>query len=523
MGLKLSIEPVCELEQKPADRRFRIARPVYVDGRGPAEDGLVVDAETGTIADPDDLDPFSAPPPEIDLPPGSVVVPGFHDAHNHWFWSLFRDAVSLAGVTRPDEAVHRITSRVDRQAGGWILAVDRNTALLPSGALTIDDLDRVSRVRPVLVFDASYHGALVNSAAMSVLAPAFAKEPDLRGDCRNGLLTEDYVGCAMTRMTADPATLREAVRGLQAEFFRLGITSFDDMDLLGAGHQLREMLIALYETGDLTIPCRAWVQPRMVRDGVRPAAYADGRFEIAGVKDYADGSLGSWTAAMCTPYADDYGGDGLRMLPPERFARRLDLCRRAGFDRYAVHAIGDRGILDAVGALEEARKAGIADPHHLRIEHFEIPSEDALHRTRDLGISVCSQPAFLSDATTYAARLGPARAAEVCPHDAILRAGIPLAFGSDGMPHDPVAGLAAAVLREDGHAVTVRDALHAYTEGARRVSGGDAAPGGLRPGMAADFVVLDADIVKNPGALRGARVLQTWLGGEKVYDIHDHA
>jgi predicted amidohydrolase YtcJ len=126
--------------------------------------------------------------------------------------------------------------------------------------------------------------------------------------------------------------------------------------------------------------------------------------------------------------------------------------------------------------------------------------------------------------------LGPERAAWQYPFGSLLRAGATLAAGSDWSVSspDPLAGIHVAVNRmqpgaTDGRVflpeqrLDLATALAAYTAGSAHVNGTDDA-GTLRPGHLADLVVLDRDIFAAPAEeIHTARVLQTYVGGSRVY------
>ena len=137
-----------------------------------------------------------------------------------------------------------------------------------------------------------------------------------------------------------------------------------------------------------------------------------------------------------------------------------------------------------------------------------------------------------SDRLMAEARLGHARLAGAYAWRAIKDAGAPLAFGSDAPVEapDPLAGLAVAVSREDAvgqpsggwqaqQKVTIAEALAAYTAGAAFAGFAEGRFGRLAAGERADFLVLDADPLEaDARELREIRVLETWIGGQKVYD-----
>jgi predicted amidohydrolase YtcJ len=113
----------------------------------------------------------------------------------------------------------------------------------------------------------------------------------------------------------------------------------------------------------------------------------------------------------------------------------------------------------------------------------------------------------------------------------LLQAGIPLALGSD-LPvdtADPLRILHAAVTRRNDkepnrtawlpdQALTVAEALWAYTMGAAYAGGQEQHQGSLEPGKLADMVVLGEDpFTVPPDQLAGAPVVATLVGGHLAY------
>jgi predicted amidohydrolase YtcJ len=143
------------------------------------------------------------------------------------------------------------------------------------------------------------------------------------------------------------------------------------------------------------------------------------------------------------------------------------------------------------------------------------------------------QPYHLIDDGRWAEKLiGPERIKSAYVFKALIESGATLAFGSDWYvaPPTPLEGIYAAVTRRtlddknpDGwvpeQKITVDQALTAYTKNGAFTSFEEDIKGTLEPGKLADFVVIDADLTKiDPVKIRDAKVLQTWVGGKKVYD-----
>ena len=153
-----------------------------------------------------------------------------------------------------------------------------------------------------------------------------------------------------------------------------------------------------------------------------------------------------------------------------------------------------------------------------------------LPRFSALGVVASMQPTHAtSDMSWVGSRLGPERMRGAYAWRTLLRSGAVLAFGSDAPvePPDPWLGIHAAVTRQDASGrpaagfypeerLGVEEALAAFTTATHRALG---RPGGsIRPGLAADLVVVGADpMAVPPASLRTMRVLRTVVGGREVW------
>jgi len=121
--------------------------------------------------------------------------------------------------------------------------------------------------------------------------------------------------------------------------------------------------------------------------------------------------------------------------------------------------------------------------------------------------------------------------ARAYPVRAMLDAGVTVALSSDAPvveDDSPLRGMQAALLRRDAdgeaiapaEAITIDEALDAYTRGGAVASGDDGDRGCLQPGMLADLAVVSGDLRTTPAeALASLRVTQTWVGGQEVYRL----
>jgi predicted amidohydrolase YtcJ len=167
-----------------------------------------------------------------------------------------------------------------------------------------------------------------------------------------------------------------------------------------------------------------------IADLKRMARTGDPWVEIIGVKLYADGWLGPRTCALCQPFTDEPGNDGVLFMDADTLASRADPYAEAGWT-IATHAIGDRGIETVLDAYDKVfgRDCAEAAP---RIEHAQVLSDDLIRRMRDMGVVACIQPGFaVSDADSARRGLGGDRWELAYRWDLLLDAGVRVIAGSD--------------------------------------------------------------------------------------------
>jgi predicted amidohydrolase YtcJ len=275
------------------------------------------------------------------------------------------------------------------------------------------------------------------------------------------------------------------------------------------------------------------------------------------LKGFMDGSLGSRTAALNSPYADDPGNSGIPRYQQQKLNEMAIERAKAGF-QMGFHAIGDRAVsmaLDAFAAAEQGTAAQTTQlpprnqqtnrPFHsemrravhfpfrdlrYRIEHSQVVDPGDFARYKKLGVIASMQPNhLLTDMSWAEQRLGPERAKGSYAWKSFLDAGVPLAFGTDYPvePITPFRGVYAAVTRmnEAGtmtyhpdQKITIWQALYAYTQGSAYAEFTEQWKGKLEPGYVADFIVLDRDLTRiPPPEILKTRVLNTVVGGRSVY------
>jgi hypothetical protein len=239
------------------------------------------------------------------------------------------------------------------------------------------------------------------------------------------------------------------------------------------------------------------------------------------LKGFMDGSLGSGTAAMKSPFADDPGNSGLPQYTQVQLNQMSVERAQAGF-QLGFHAIGDKATEMALDAYAQP---GVSPKARNRIEHAQVVDPSDIPRFAKLDVIASMQPNhLLTDMNWAEERLGPQRAAYSYAWKAFLDAGVHLAFGTDYPvePITPFRGLYAAVTRKNeagtqeyfpANKLTRGQALYAYTQGSAYAEFADKHKGKLVPGYDADFILVDRDLYK----IEAPSILQTQVRGTYVY------
>jgi predicted amidohydrolase YtcJ len=459
-----------------------------------------------------------APPTEqvIDLG-GTWVTPAFVDAHVHaTATGLALTGIDLAGATSAAECLDRLMHHAQARPDLILLGTGWDDFGWSDQRLPrAEQLARVAPGRNVLLVRVDGHSCLVDSGTLArlPLSQLEGVDRDANG-VPTGLLRESASEAAQTLMRGllSPAQLMAARRTVCERAVALGIGSIHEMGHPGLSG-LEDAIT--WATGRWPVEVVTWwaeFDPECGH-GLRP-----------GGDLFLDGSIGTGTAAMTSPYrCGDRHTCGELFHPDQVVTEFFVACTLAGRGA-GVHAIGDRAIEQALRALETAASITSLDAVRAcrhRIEHVELPSMSQIRRMGRLGVVASVQPAF--DATwggsdgLYAARFGADAARDSNPFAWFARAGVQLAFGSDSTvtPLDPWGAVVAAERHRGGWCLDRRAALIAHTLGGRYAAGHDHV-GPLRPGARADLAIWSSDpfAVDDP---RSLRCLATILSGEVVH------
>jgi predicted amidohydrolase YtcJ len=467
----------------------------------------------------------------------TFIFPGFNDAHTHLGEAgRTKLNVDLTGVKSLAEMLSTIESAArSSEPGRWLTGGNWDHTLWAAKTLpTRQDLDKVTAGHPTFLNRIDGHIAIANSAALAAAGITGKTVPpqgaiidlDANGD-PTGILRESAQ--ALVYKVIPPPSHDQRRRGDElaiADALAHGVTSVQD------NSDWEDFLVfeEMEKEGKLNLRITEWLPfQASLAELKQMRAHHDPRdplLHTGMLKGFMDGSLGSRTAAMKAPFADDPANTGLPQYAQDQLNQMTLERTRAGF-QLGFHAIGDKA---AAMALEAYEYAGVTIAMRDRIEHAQVVDPADIQRFAKLGVIASMQPNhLLTDMNWAEARLGPQRAAYSYAWKAFLQAGVPLAFGTD-YPVEPVTpfrGLYAAVTRknESGtkeyfpeNKLTRGQALHAYTQGSAYAEFAEKHKGKLLPGFDADFIVIDRDLYKVPDpAILTTIVLETFVAGQEVY------
>lgn len=475
---------------------------------------------------------------------GRVLMPGMIDSHVHVMSiGIAAMTLDLSGTKSLAEAQAAIAKfAAEHPERKWIIGRGWNQELWKLGRFpTAAELDAAVSDRPVWLGRVDGHAGWANSLAMTTAgvtaatkAPAGGRIERLAGgQAPSGVFVDAAQSLVDKHVPQPRAAERDyALDKAQDLLASKGITAVADM-----GTSIEDWQ-ALRRAGDsdrLRIRVMAYasdIDAMTLIGGSQPGPWLyDDKLHLNGVKLYMDGALGSRGASLKAPYADAPTNRGLALLSPAQIRNLMSRAAMDGF-QVAVHAIGDQAnaeMLDAVSELNQTYKGD----RRWRIEHAQVIDPADIKRLGQLGVVASMQPTHqTSDRLMAEARLGPSRLAGAYAWESVARSGATLAFGSDAPVEapDPFAGLAAAVSRQgpDGQPfggwqpqerVTREAALAGFSSGAAYAGLAERRFGRLAPGMRADFIFVDRDpLLSSTLELAQTRVLETWVGGRKVWD-----
>ncbi len=469
---------------------------------------------------------------------GKFIYPGFIDAHAHFVgYGNSLQRANLVGTNSWDEVIEKTKQFAAENPNGWLLGRgwdqnDWTTKEFP----TNDKLNELFPDRPVMLTRVDGHAAIANQKALEV-AGVKAGDQLTGGDIEvkngklTGILVDNATGLVSSKIPAQTtAELKEAMLDAQQNCFAVGLTTVDDC---GLDFQTILFIDSIQKTGVLKMRIYA-----MLSDAKRnfDFAFSNGKIKtdqlnVRAFKVYADGALGSRGACLLEPYSDKPGWYGFLLSSQQHFDSVANIISQKGW-QMCTHAIGDSGNRTMLNIYAKYLKG--KNDLRWRIEHAQVINQNDFKLFGDYNIVPSVQPTHATSDMYWAAdRLGAVRVKGAYADKQLLQQNGWIPLGTDFPVEDisPFKTFYAAVVRKDAkgwpengyqmeNALTREEALRGMTIWAAKANFEENEKGSLEKGKFADFVILDADLMKEaPEKSLQVKILKTFLGGEKVYEM----
>ena len=482
-----------------------------------------------------------------------VVVPGFIDSHMHILdFALSRQKVDLLPCKTVEDirSVIKIYAEAHPDAErivckNWIQASTGGVAL----ATMLDGIEPAER--PVYIQAMDFHSSWCNTAALQELGAAgndMKCDPPggeiLRGEDGkpSGLFSEGAHFAIVVPFLTSVISIEDKLAALKnavTAYTAAGYTGMIDM-AMDEEHWAVLQAFRQRHGGELPFHIAAhWLVPysedqdEVFRHVDRAASLQrefhpsiSPTFCIAGIKLISDGVVDGCTAALSQPYTSTTNAID-PIWPAEAQQAVVQKADAAGL-QIAIHAIGDQAVNQSINSLSSVKPG-----RRHRIEHLELTSPEDAKRLGELGITASVQPVH-SDPVLFRAwpsLIGSHRCGRAFAYREFLEGGAAVAFGTDAptAAHFALPNLYNGTTRKSAiepesyetvnahFGLPLAAAVTAATTGAAYSRFAESWTGSLKPGLSADFVVLDMDW-KAEGLLK-ARVKQTWFRGRKKFDL----
>lgn len=481
---------------------------------------------------------------------GRLVLAGIHDVHMHPLeaGSPIGGGCLLEVEEEDSEELGFILEECDLEpnSNGWIMATGHSVYTLYDAERNPKEiLDDYYPDDPMVVMEATSHSVWVNSKALEVLNITASTPDPPGGHIFKDEFTDEPIGILMDN--AGDIALSAALKSNE---------TIDDQNFYG----LTEYSLPLLAENGITSICEArtywkrnyieiWQEIKAeglltVRVNLAPWIYpsdedvtqvplieslydeGDDLLKVSQIKLYTDGIIVNATSAMHEPYLDNLGlpfDRGLNYIDAERLTELITRLEKTGYD-FHIHAIGDRGVTEAINSIEAARNTNGEIGARHRITHVELVKPSDYPRFAPLNITADMQVAGEFTCPEHWNEndflVGSDRTQNVVPLKSIYETGARVTLSSDWDVSDlnPFVGIEHAVTRVPQELPSVEEAVKAYTIHGAYVMRQEDKTGSIEVGKWADFIIVNQDIFSIPkNEIETTKVLSTHLGGTEVY------
>ena len=467
---------------------------------------------------------------------GKTVIPGFIDAHSHFFgYAMGLQQIDLVGAISFEDVLSRLKEAAKDFPGKWLVGRgwDQNTwntKVFPDRK----QLDLLFPDRPVVLIRIDGHIVLANAEAIKrsgiIGSKKFEPGEIIEKDGQlTGILCETAADYIRSRIPPPSKDIQEFLLcQAQRNCFSVGLTGVADA---GLDLDAVRCIDRLQHKGLINLRINVMLNPSKenIKYFIEKGPYRTDFLNVRSIKLYADGSLGSRTALLKKPYTDAPDQSGILVTSDDQLRETCKIGLKNGY-QVNTHAIGDSAVkivLQVYGEFLKGKNdlrwriehAQVVDPEELPLfgKFSVIPSVQATHATSDMY--------WAGD------RLGKTRIKWAYAYNDLLQQNGWIANGTDFPIEsiDPLYTFCTAVARKDlkgfpdggfqkENALTREDALRSVTIWAAKASFEETSKGSIETGKFADFIILDKDIMQIPESeIVKTKITRTFVGGKQVY------
>lgn len=533
-------------------------------------DKLFVNGKIHTMVSPDDIysslgvrdglieyvgDEQNIPAKEVIDLHGKTMIPGMADSHLHLYAHCQNlTYVDLSNVKSIKEMIVKMKEKADKtEEGQWIKGVNFDQTKWSENRFpTLDEMNSISKVHPIVIKRTCLHCVVANSLGLKIAGIERYATSELGGKIEldndgypTGILREQT-----TKIFDDILPNPLENNKIRDEIFQSALSDMSSKGITTIHTYAAQIWqynedINIYRNFEKQnkLPLRVTVclDNYFEQKKISPAEFKNPYrlTQYGAFKVFTDGSLGSESAALREPYANNPNAKGLLISSRDELISLITEAYIKGYQP-AIHAIGDRALDITLDAIEtavhsyEAQNPSKSASERLpfRIIHAEIADLPSIERMAKLPVVIDMQPTFIcTDLHWLEYLLGPSRAQNSYPMKTMMEKGLILTGGSDCPveTYDPIIGVYAAVTRQDldgtplngflpNEKLDVFKALSMFTKNVHYATGQEKYLGTLEKGKFADLVVLNEDIFSvAENKIKDIKIEQTYLAGSCVY------
>ncbi len=470
---------------------------------------------------------------------GKTIYPGFIDAHAHFVnYGFSLQQVDLTGTKSWLDCVEKVKAFVKNkniQPGTWIQGRGWDQNDWEANEFPNKDLlDTNFPENPIALVRIDGHALIANAKAIA-LANVKPGQIIQGGtiETLNGKLSgifidnaEDLIGAVVPGATKEQFVI--ALKEAQQNCFSMGLTTIQDC---GLNKSTVDVIDTLQKEDIVQMKLNIMLSDDSANYAyyLKAGPYKTERLNVNGFKLYADGALGSRGACLLQPYSDKPGWQGFLLKDRGYFEKIIPLIYNSKFQA-STHAIGDSGnrmILQVYASVLKGK-----NDRRWRVEHAQVVNEKDFNLFGDNNIIPSVQPTHATSDMYWAEqRLGGARVKNAYAYKKLLQQNGWIPLGTDFPVEDisPFKTFFAAVVRQDAkefpisgfqmeNALTREEALRGMTIWAAKAAFEEKEKGSLEKGKAADFIVVDTDLISCEAKdILKTAVNQTYINGKAVY------